>query len=151
MLRERFSTDLKDAIKARDAQRVSTLRLITAAIKDRDIAARTQDTVEGVSDADILAILARMVKQRQESARAYEEGGRLDLVEQELGEIKIIREYLPRQMTEVEVRQAIAKAIADTGAASIRDMGKVMSELKSRHTGRMDFAAASATIKDAFR
>lgn len=151
MLRERFSTDLKEAIKARDAQRVSTLRLITAAIKDRDIASRTQDNSDGVSDADILGILAKLIKQRQDSAKAYEEGGRLDLAEQELDEIKIILDYLPRQMTEDEVRQAIAKAIADTSAASIRDMGKVMAELKSRHTGRMDFAQASVAIKDAFR
>jgi uncharacterized protein YqeY len=150
MLRERFSADLKEAIKAKDAHRVSTLRLITAAIKDRDIASRTQDNAEGVSDADILGILAKMIKQRQESARAYEEGGRLDLVEQELSEIKIIRDYLPKQMTDEEVRQAIEKAIADTDAVSIRDMGRVMAELKARHTGRMDFARASVAIKDAF-
>lgn len=150
MLRERFSADLKEAIKAKDAQRVSTLRLITAAIKDRDIAARSDDNVEGVSDADILAILARMIKQRQESARAYEEGGRLDLAEQEQGEIAIIRKYLPRQLSDEEVRQAISRAIADTGACSIRDMSKVMAELKARHTGRMDFARACASIKNAF-
>jgi len=148
MLRERFSADLKEAIKAKNPQRVSTLRLISAAVKDRDIAARTQDSADGVSDADILGILARMIKQRQESAKAFEEGGRLDLVEQELAEIDIIRDYLPRQMTEDEVRRAIAKAIADTGAASIRDMGKVMAELKSHYTGRMDFARANAAIKD---
>ncbi len=148
MLRERFSADLKEAIKAKNPQRVSTLRLISAAVKDRDIAARTQDSADGVSDADILGILARMIKQRQESAKAFEEGGRLDLVEQELAEIDIIRDYLPRQMTEDEVRRAIAKAIADTGAASIRDMGKVMAELKSHYIGRMDFARANAAIKD---
>ncbi len=150
MLRERFSADLKEAIKSKDARRVSTLRLITAAIKDRDIAARSDDNVEGVSDAEILAILAKMIKQRQESARAYEEGGRLDLAEQEQGEIAIIREYLPRQLSDEEVRQAISRAIADTGACSIRDMSKVMAELKARHTGRMDFARACASIKNAF-
>lgn len=150
MLRERFSADLKEAIKAKDAQRVSTLRLITAAVKDRDIAARSDDNAEGVSDADILAILAKMIKQRQESARAYEEGGRLDLAEQEQGEIGIIRDYLPTPLTEEEVRQAISRAIAETGACSIRDMSKVMAELKAHHTGRMDFARACTAIKDAF-
>lgn len=150
MLRERFSADLKEAIKAKESNRVSTLRLITAAIKDRDIAARSQDNADGVSDEDILGILARMIKQRQESARAYEEGGRLDLAAQEEAEIGIIRAYLPRPLTDAEARQAIAQAIADTGAASIRDMGKVMAELKARHTGRMDFASASAAIKAAF-
>ena len=151
MLRERFAADLKDAIKARDAQRVSTLRLITAAIKDRDIAARTEENAEGVSDETILAILGKMIKQREESARAYEEGGRLDLSQREREEARLIAEYLPRQLTDEEVRDAIRKAIAETGAASIRDMGKVMTELKARHPGRMDFARASAAVKEAFR
>jgi hypothetical protein len=150
MLRERFSADLKDAIKAKDAQRVSTLRLITAAIKDRDIAARSGDNSQGVSDPEILGILARMVKQREESARAYEEGGRLDLADQERSEVKIIEDYLPVQMNEAEVRAAIDRAIADTGAASIRDMSKVIAELKARHPGRMDFARACSVIKQAF-
>ena len=151
MIRERFSGDLKEAIKAKDAQRVSTLRLICAAVKDRDIAARTEDNADGVSDAEILAILAKMIKQRQESARTYEEGGRLDLAEQEREEIGIIRDYLPRQMTDTEVEKAVAAAIEDTGACSIRDMGKVMATLKARHTGKMDFARAGAAIKQAFR
>ncbi len=151
MIRERFSGDLKEAIKARDALRVSTLRLITAAIKDRDIAARTGDNTDVVPDSEILAILARMIKQRQESARAYEAGGRLDLAAGERQEIDIIREYLPRQMTDTEVEKAIAAAIAETGASSIRDMGKVMATLKARHTGKMDFSRAGAAIKQAFR
>ncbi len=151
MIRERFSGDLKDAIKARDTQRVSTLRLICAAIKDRDIAARTEDNSDGVSDADIVAILGKMVKQRQESARAYEEGGRLDLADQERQEIDIIRTYLPRQMSENEVDKAVADAIEETGACSIRDMGKVMATLKARHTGKMDFSRAGTAIKQAFR
>jgi uncharacterized protein YqeY len=151
MIRERFSGDLKDAIKAKDAPRVSTLRLICAAIKDRDIAARTEDNADGVTDAEILGILGKMIKQRQESARLYEEGGRLDLAAQELAEIGIIRDYLPRQMSETEVEKAIADAIEDTGACSIRDMGKVMAQLKARHTGKMDFARAGAAIKQAFR
>jgi hypothetical protein len=150
MLRERFSAELKDAIRAKDARRVSTLRLITAAIKDRDIAARFEDGVDGVADAEILAILGKMIKQRRESAKAYEEGGRLELADQETAEIAIIKEFLPRQMSEDEVRAAVSQAIAATGAASIRDMGKVMAELKTRHPGRMDFARASAAIKDVF-
>jgi uncharacterized protein YqeY len=151
MIRERISVDLKSAIKAQDAQRVSTLRLICAAVKDRDIAARTTDNVDGVSDEEIVGILVRMTKQRIESARAYEEGGRLDLAEQEREEAAIVRDYLPRQMSETEVEQAVAEAIEDTGARSIRDMGKVMAHLKARHTGRMDFARAGAAIKQAFR
>jgi uncharacterized protein YqeY len=151
MIRQKFSGDLKEAIKARDAQRVSTLRLICAAIKDRDIASGTADNVTGCSDAEILAILARMIKQRQASAAAYEEGGRLDLAAQERAEIEIIRDYLPRPMSEAEIEKAIAEAIEDTGACSIRDMGKVMAHLKARHTGQMDFARAGAAIKQAFR
>jgi uncharacterized protein YqeY len=151
MIRERISGDLKGAIKSRDAQRLSTLRLISAAVKDRDIAARTTDNPDGVSDDEILGILAKMIKQRQESARAYEEGGRLDLADQEREEATIIREYLPRQMSESEVERAVAAAIEDTGASSIRDMGKVMAHLKARHTGKMDFARAGAAIKQAFR
>ncbi len=150
MIRERFSSDLKTAIKARDAQRVSTLRLISAAIKDRDIAARGE-SAEGVPDGEILAILGRMIRQREESARAYEEGGRLDLAGQERAEAEIIRGYLPKQMSKAEIEKAVAAAIAETGAASVRDMGKVMGLLKARHAGRMDFAVAGAAVKDAFR
>ncbi len=151
MLRERFASDLKEALKAREAQRISTLRLISAAVKDRDIAARTGDNAEGVPDAEILTILAKMIKQRQDSAKAYEEGGRPELAAQELAEIEIIRGYLPRQMSDAEVEKAVAAAISDTGASSIRDMGKVMAHLKARHTGKMDFAIAGAAVKQAFR
>jgi uncharacterized protein YqeY len=151
MIRERFAGDLKDAIKSKDAPRVSTLRLICAAIKDRDIAARTDDNVEGCGDAEILAILAKMIRQRDESARTYEEAGRLDLAAQERNEIAIIRSYLPKQMSETEVDNAVKEAIGETGACSIRDMGKVMAHLKARHTGKMDFARAGAAIKQAFR
>ena len=151
MIREQFAGDLKEAIKARDPKRVSTLRLITAAIKDRDIAARTEDNTEGVGDPEILAILGKMIRQRQESARAYEEGGRLDLAEQERAEIVIIQDYLPRQLTDTEVDRAVSAAIAETGAASIRDMGKVMGLLKARHTGQMDFSRVGATLKQALR
>jgi uncharacterized protein YqeY len=151
MLRERFSADLKEAIKAKDARRVSTLRLISAAIKDRDIAARTTDNVDGVSDTDILGILGKMIKQRQESARIYEEAGRLELAEQEREEIGVIQRYLPKPMSEAEAAQAIRKAIDELGATSIRDMGRIMAHLKERHTGRMDFAKAGAVIKESFR
>lgn len=150
MLRERFAADLKDALRAKDALRVSTLRLILAAVKDRDIAARTGDHSAGVPEAEVAAILDRMVRQRLESARIYEEGGRVDLAETERAEVKIIKGYLPKQMSEDEVKAAVARAIADTHAASIRDMGKVMAELKTRHAGKMDFARASAVVKDAF-
>jgi hypothetical protein len=134
-------------MKDKAAARLSTLRLINAAIKDRDIAARGEGRDEGVSDAEVMAILGKMVKQRQESARVYEEGGRLDLSERELAEITVIEEFLPRQLTDEEVDAAIAAAIAAVGASSIRDMGKVMGELKARYTGQMDFGAVGAAIK----
>ena len=149
MIREQFSSDLKDAMKAKDAARVSTLRLITAAIKDRDIAARTEGKGDPVGDTEILALLARMIRQRQESAKAYDEGGRAELAAREREEIEVIRAYLPRQMSEAEVEAAVTAAIAETGAASVRDMGKVMAALKARHTGQMDFAQASGAIKRA--
>ncbi|MFN3971822.1 MAG: GatB/YqeY domain-containing protein [Gemmobacter sp.] len=147
-LRERLSADLKDAMRARDADRLSTLRLINAAIKDREIAMRGEG-VDGteLAEADILAILGRMVKQRQESARAYEEGGRLELAEKELNEIRVIGEFLPRQMEPAEVEAAIGAAIGEVGAGSIRDMGRVMAVLKERHTGMMDFAAVGPMVK----
>ncbi|ANB34389.1 GatB/YqeY domain-containing protein [Rhodovulum sulfidophilum] len=146
-LRTRISAALKAAMKDREANRLGTLRLINAAIKDRDIAARTGDTEEGVSEAELLAILARMVKQRQESARAYEEGGRLDLAERERAEIAVIEEYLPRQLTADEVDEAIGTAIVETEANSIRDMGRVMAQLKARYAGRMDFAAVGPMVR----
>lgn len=146
-LRERLSTALKDAMKARDVARISTLRLINAAIKDRDIAVRSEARTEGVSDEEILSVLTRMVRQRQESARAYEEGGRLELAAREMDEIGIIGEYLPRQMSAEEEAQAIAAAIDETGATGVRDMGRVMAFLKERHAGQMDFAAVSAQVK----
>jgi len=147
-MRERVNTALKEAMKAKDADRLSTLRLINAAIKDRDIAVRGEGREEGVSDADVLQILGRMVKQRQESARAYEEGGRLELAEKEREEIGVIEEFLPRQLSEQEVDGAIDNAIASTGAEGIRDMGKVMGELKSRYTGRMDFGSVGSMVKE---
>jgi uncharacterized protein YqeY len=147
-MRDRVSTALKDAMKSKEADRLSTLRLINAAIKDKDIALRgTADEEGGVSDDDILGILGRMVKQRQESARAYEEGGRLELAEKELSEIKVIEDFLPRQLSAQEVEDAVDAAIKDADAQSIRDMGKVMAVLKGKYTGRMDFGKAGPAVK----
>ncbi|MBB5222265.1 hypothetical protein HNP73_002201 [Amaricoccus macauensis] len=151
MIRERLSNDLKEAIKAQESTRVSTLRLILAAVKDRDIAARSEDTTDGVPDTEILAILGKMIKQRQESARIYEEAGRLDLAEQEVAETDVIRAYLPRQMSGAEIEAAVGAVIAETGASSVRDMGKVMGLLKTRYAGKMDFGVAGAAVKSAFR
>ncbi|PJI91388.1 hypothetical protein BC777_0214 [Yoonia maricola] len=148
-MRDRVNAALKDAMRSKEADRLSTLRLINAAIKDKDIAARgSGDEDAGVSNDDILAIMGRMVKQRQESARAYEEGGRLELAEKELSEIKIIEEFLPKQLNADEAANAIDAAITEVGATSIRDMGKVMGVLKSKYTGRMDFGKAGPMVKD---
>ena len=147
-LRERLQTSLKEAMKAKQADRLSTLRLINAAIKDREIAARGDGAEQEVGEADIMAILGKMVKQRQESARAYEEGGRLELAEKELGEVKVIEEFLPRQLDGAEVQQAISAAITEAGASSIRDMGKVMAVLKGKYTGQMDFGAVGPMVKE---
>ena len=148
-LRDRINTALKEAMKAKEAERLSTLRLINAAIKDRDIAARGEGDDAGVDDATVLSILGKMVKQRQESARAYEEGGRLELAEKERAEIAIIEDFLPRQLDEDEARAAVDTAIAEVGAESIRDMGKVMAALKTRYTGQMDFGKVGAIVKAA--
>ncbi len=148
-LRSKISSALKDAMKEKDAVRLSTLRLINAAIKDRDIAKRSEaGDDEGVGDGDILVILGKMVKQRQESARAYEEGGRLELAEQERSEIKVIETFLPRQLDEDETAAAVDQAIEKTGASSIRDMGKVMGELKGRYTGQLDFGKVGPMVKE---
>ena len=151
MIRERLSNDLKEALKARESARVSTLRLILAAVKDRDIAARGDDNPDGVPDADILALLGKMIKQRQESARVYEEAGRLDLAEQERAETEVIRAYMPKPMSAAEIEAAVRQVIAETGADSVRDIGKVMGLLKSRYAGKMDFAVAGTAVKAAFR
>lgn len=147
-LRENINAALKTAMKNKEATRLSTLRLISAAIKDRDIAMRGEGNEAGMSDADVLAILGRMVKQRQESARAYEEGGRLELAEKERAEITVIEDFLPRQLSEQEVADAIDKVIAELEASSIRDMGRVMGALKSSYTGQMDFGAVGPMVKE---
>ena len=144
-LRDEFTASLKEAMKAGDKLKVSTLRLITSALKDRDIEARGAGKT--LTDDDILALLQKMVKQRQESLKIYQDAGRSDLAEQEQGEITIIQSYLPQQMDESEVSSAIDSVIAEIGAASIQALGKVMAALKERFAGRMDFGAASGVIK----
>ena len=148
-MRERIATALKLAMKEKDRERLSTLRLINAAIKDREIAMRSEGEGEGkVGDAEVLAIMGKMVKQRQESARAYEEGGRLELAEKELSEVAVIEDFLPRQLSDDEVSAAIDGAIAQLGADSIRDMGRVMGALKAQYTGQMDFSKVGPMVKD---
>lgn len=147
-MRTRVNAALKDAMRAKEATRLSTLRLINAAIKDRDIALRgTEGDEVTVGDADVLAIMGRMVKQRHESARAYEEGGRLELADKERAEIHIIEEFLPKQLSGAETDTAVNAAIAETGAESIRDMGKVMGVLKAKYTGQMDFGKVGPAVK----
>ncbi|WP_418591915.1 GatB/YqeY domain-containing protein [Ponticoccus sp. (in: a-proteobacteria)] len=147
-LRERVNAAVKQAMKDREAGRLSTLRLINAAIKDRDIAVRAEGHETGVDDTEVLGILGKMVKQRRESAKTYEESGRLDLAEQELAEIEVIEEFLPRALNEAEIDAAVKAAVAEVGAESIRDMGRVMGVLKTKYTGQMDFGAVGARVKD---
>jgi uncharacterized protein YqeY len=147
-LRDRIGTGLKQAMRDKDATRLSTLRLINAAIKDQDIALRGDGRGEGVDEAGVLAILGKMVKQRTESARAYEEGGRLELAEKERAEIAVIEDFLPQRLSDAQVTAAIEAAIRETGADSLRDMGRVMAALKAKYTGQMDFSAVGPAVKD---
>ena len=147
-LRERVDAALKQAMKEKQSGRLATLRLINAAIKDQEIARRGGDGDGGLDEGDILAILGKMTKQRQESARAYEEGGRLDLAERERKEIEVIEEFLPRQLDDEEIEAVIDKAIDEVGASSIRDMGKIMGRLKEEYTGQMDFGAVGQKVKE---
>lgn len=147
-LRTKITDGIKNAMREKDTVRLSTLRLINAAVKDQDIAVRVKGNADGVPDADVLSIMAKMVKQRQESARVYEEGGRLELAEQEQAEIAVIEEYLPRQLSSEEVASAVDAAIADAGADSIRDMGRVMGTLKGKYAGRMDFGKVGPLVKE---
>jgi len=148
-LRERINDSLKEAMKAKDARRVGTLRLMNAALKDKDIAARTETSRELLGDDDILSLLAKMIKQREDSIAAYVAGNRPELAQAEQDEIAVIREFMPKQMSLDEAKIAIAAVIAEIGAASIKDMGKVMSALKERYAGQMDFGKASGQVKDA--
>jgi uncharacterized protein YqeY len=146
MLRDRFMSDLKEAMKAGDKPRLGTIRLMQAALKDKDIEARGAGKGP-ISDDEILQLLQKMVKQRHESAKMYTDGGRPELAEQETAEIAVITAYLPKQMDEAEAKAAIAAVIAETGAAGVKDMGKVMGELKARFAGQMDFGKASPLVK----
>jgi|TARA_B100000900_G_scaffold397412_1_gene397722 hypothetical protein len=147
-MHERFNEALKVALKSQDKVRISTLRLINAAIKDRDIADRTDNGGAGVSEDVVLEILAKMIKQRQESLSAYEEAGRLDLADQERSEIVIIQEFMPRQLEDDEIIAAVDAALAEVGAETLKDMGKVMGLLKQKYTGQMDFGKAGARVKE---
>src|SRR4051812_1032364 len=147
-MRERFTQEMKEAMKAGDRRKLSTVRLIQAALKDKDIEAR--GTGKGqASDEEILALLQKMIKQRQESAGIYEQAGRAELAQQEREEADIIAAFLPKQMDEAEVGAAIQAAIAETGAASLKDMGKVIGALRRQYAGRMDFGKVSALVKEA--
>lgn len=151
MIRQRLSEALKEAVRNRDQSAVSTLRLILAAIRDRDIAARGKGNTEGIQDSEILGLLQTMIRQRRESIALYEQGGRLDLVDSEEREIALIEQFLPQQMDEPAMRVAIDKVMADIGANSLKDMGRTMAELRRRYPGRMDFAKASFMLKAALQ
>ena len=146
-MRDTLAKALKDALKSKDSVALSTMRLISAALKDRDIAARSSGNPDGISDEDILGMLQTMIKQRGESAKMYMDGGRPELAEAEQNEIAIIQQFLPQQLDDEAMQSAIAEIISDTDAQSVKDMGKVMGELKTRFAGQMDFGVASGMIK----
>ncbi|MGU9961958.1 MAG: GatB/YqeY domain-containing protein [Candidatus Puniceispirillales bacterium WSBS_2018_MAG_OTU23] len=148
VMRDAIQAALKDALKSQKTKELSTLRLISAALKDRDIAARSKGNMEGISDEDILSMLQTMIKQRQESSKMYRDGNREELAQSEEDEIVIIKTFLPEQMDNAAVGDAINTAIAEVAATSIKDMGKVMGFLKQNHAGQMDFGAASSLIKE---
>lgn len=148
-MRDTLAKALKDALKSKDSVALSTMRLISAALKDRDIAARSSGNPDGISDEDILGMLQTMIKQRGESAKMYMDGGRPELAEAEQNEIAIIQQFLPQQLDDEAMQSAIAEIITDTDAQSVKDMGKVMGELKTRFAGQMDFGKASQMVKTA--
>jgi hypothetical protein len=148
-LRAQLNDAMKEAMKAKDAKRLATVRLMLAALKDRDIAARSETNRELLGDDEILTLLAKMIKQREESATAFDTGNRPELAAGEREEIAIIRSFMPAQMDEAAMKDAVQKAIAEMGAGSIKDMGKVMAVLKERYAGQMDFSKASAATKEA--
>lgn len=147
MLRQRLTDALKQAMLAKDTRTVSTVRLILAALKDRDIAARSRGVPDGISDDEVLQMLQSMVKQRRESIALYEQGGRLELAEQEAEEIAIIERFMPRQLSEAEMTEVIGALLSELGAAGLKDMGRVMTAMRERYAGQMDFAKASAIVK----
>ena len=147
MLRERLSEDLKTAMRAREQRAVSTLRLVLAELKLRDISAREKGNTAGVGDAEIVDMMQKLVRQRRDSIEAYEKGGRPDLVQQEADEIAVIERYLPKGLSEAETANAIAEAIAATGATTVKDMGRIMARLKEQYAGRMDFGKVGPLVK----
>ena len=149
MLRDKLNEAMKDAMRARDTAALGTIRLILAKLKEVDIAARTEANREGVADDRILSMLQGMIKQRNESVALYEKGNRADLADKEKAEIAVIERFLPQQMNEAAVDAAIREAIAATGATSIKDMGKVVGQLKAKYAGQIDFSKASAAVKKA--
>ena len=146
-MRDKFANAMKDAMRAKESRRLSTVRLIQTAIKDRDIVNRGAGK-DPVSDDDIMQILQKMVKQREESAKIYEDAGRAELAAQEREEIEIIKGFMPEQMSEDKVRQLCQSVVSETGAQGLRDMGKCMNALKERYPGQMDFAKASGMVKE---
>ncbi|MEE8443782.1 MAG: GatB/YqeY domain-containing protein [Alphaproteobacteria bacterium] len=146
-MRERLKDELKKAMLAKNQQAVGTLRLILAALKDRDIAARGKGNSEGIAEDEILAMLQTMIKQRRESIEMFEQGGRHELAGKEAGEIAIIEDFLPRQMDQAEIEEAVKSVIAESEASSLKDMGKVMAALRADYAGRMDFGKAGALTK----
>jgi uncharacterized protein len=147
MLRQAFTDRLKRALKARDGRTLSTTRLILAGLKDRDIAARGQGNAEGISETEIQRMLQAMIKQRRESIGLYEQGNRQDLAQQEREEIVVIESFLPRQLDKSEIESAVVSVIAETGAAGIKDMGRVMAALRERYAGVIDFGQAGVILK----
>ncbi len=148
MLRERLSDRLRSAMKGREKRAISTVRLILAAVKDRDIAARGKGDADEISDQEILQVLQTMVRQRHESIKLYEQGGRLELAEQEAEEIEIIESFLPERLDEAATEEAIRSVVGEIGASSIKDMGRTMAILRERYAGQIDFAKASAVVKE---
>lgn len=149
MLRSRLNEALKEAMRAKDQRVIATVRLILAALKDRDIAARGRGQTDGIDEAELLSMLQTMIKQRRESIQMYEQGGRLELAQQEQEEIAVIEGFMPKQMTEDETKAAVAALIQEIGAAGVKDMGRVMADLRSRYAGQMDFAKASGLVRQA--
>ncbi|QQP87297.1 GatB/YqeY domain-containing protein [Skermanella sp. TT6] len=147
MFRSRLNEALKEAMRSKNQRAVSTLRLILAALKDRDIAARGRGVTDGIDEDEILSMLQTMIKQRREAIALYEQGGRLELAEQEREEIGVIETFLPKQFSEDEIRGAVDTVIKDIGATGIKDMGRTMAELRTRYAGQMDFGKASGFVK----
>lgn len=148
MLRTRLNEALKEAMRAKDQRAVATVRLILAALKDRDIAARGRGIPDGIDETEILSMLQTMVKQRRESIELYEQGGRIELAQQEREEITVIERFMPKQLDDEEIRAVVAALAEEIGAAGVKDMGRVMAELRSRYAGQMDFARASGIVRE---